>query len=284
MDRSKTGNSRIAPGTRADRWPHRPSLGLLLALGAVVQTLIFQVIIVLADASLFPYFQYAAMTVTYVILTGLILMEIQSLDDFHVDRPGLALFVLSTILRRRLGINGEGFFLTIIAACGAVTVLMIALRRPRLARVSLAWAGIGIAVGCLLYVPLRAEEWLTGILNLRLLATGLQAVEPHFGVNSLAVAREAIYQLSFAVPTEELLFRGFLWGYLERRGWTASGAGWGQGILFWLIHWPKIVFPLSLLVSISIATFAVSAMTLRSKRILPAMLAHGIVNTLIAVS
>jgi membrane protease YdiL (CAAX protease family) len=280
MKESSTGKRHLAVPAGENGGVGSPSLGLSLVFAAVAQTMIFQIAIVSSDSRLFPYFQYASVTFIYIILTALILLEIRNLHDFRLDAASVAVFVASTILRRRLGINGEAFFLVITAACGVVTLLAFARYRPRLAPVSLSWVAGGVLVGLLLLVPLSAEAWLTGVLNLRLVSAGPQAIEPQHGVSFLAVVREAIYQLSFGVPTEELLFRGFLWGYLERRGWAASRAGWVQAILFWLLHWPNFVVPLGFLISISFITFAVTALTLRSKRILPAILAHGIVNTL----
>lgn len=99
----------------------------------------------------------------------------------------------------------------------------------------------------------------------------------------LVAIRQIIYELSFGVPVEEILFRGFLWGYFRRRGWEEGRVFWVQGILFWILHWDRLMTPLVFFLGIPVIVLAASGLTLRSKQVFPAILSHLITNAVTAI-
>ena len=133
--------------------------------------------------------------------------------------------------------------------------------------------GAGISVGAVILITL-----------IQLFFRNAWEITPFFEDNeALTITRQFIREVSFGAVIEEILFRGFLWGYLKRAGWHENKIFWTQGMLFWFMHLSKILTPFTFFITVPIATMIYSKLTLKSKQIYPAIVAHMIVNILSAM-
>jgi membrane protease YdiL (CAAX protease family) len=241
--------------------------------------IVFQILLVFCPINLFPYIQYAYFIFMYLTISILICIEIRNLEDFHIEKFTLFIFIVSSLWRRRLGIDGEIFFLVIIGLIGIFTAIIVFKHRSRISRTSLRWAVAGILVGAISFLPMKIIDSLH--FSLIQLPPG-QRILDMFPL-PLAIVRQIIYFLSVGVAIEELLFRGFLWGYLHRLGWTEKRVFWVQAGLFWGMHLAQLITPLNFFLAVPIAILAYSVLTLRSKQVFPSLLSHLTINTLLSL-
>jgi membrane protease YdiL (CAAX protease family) len=216
------------------------------------------------------YFGYIFFT--YLIIALLIYRERTRLSEYHIGKLAVILFLAGQpyiLLVKWLHIaNIEGFASLMLLP---ITVgLLIALLRaknyrfqnpPRLLRSLLLGALVGVAVGVIsgLLValqPERASETRT-LLQFMLLPT---------------------YQLANAAAFEEPLFRGFLWGLLEKKGWRGVWIWLFQAVLFFLGHIYYLgVSPYSLWLTLAVGLIF-GLVAWRTRDIAPSMVAHSLTN------
>jgi membrane protease YdiL (CAAX protease family) len=88
------------------------------------------------------------------------------------------------------------------------------------------------------------------------------------------------YQLGYVAVTEEALFRGFLWGYLQKAGWKNIWIWLFQAGLFMLGHIYYIdKNPLLFWVIVPISALVMGVLVWRSKTISSSLAAHATLNT-----
>ena len=69
----------------------------------------------------------------------------------------------------------------------------------------------------------------------------------------LVLTNRVIYSFSIVTPYEEIIMRGFLWGYLRQAGLSENKACWIQGSLFLVSPFKPTDFPPDLLYSFTIS-------------------------------
>jgi membrane protease YdiL (CAAX protease family) len=90
-----------------------------------------------------------------------------------------------------------------------------------------------------------------------------------------------VREFSSGALLEELLFRGFFWGYLRRQISEEGKIYWIQFILFWFVHLRRVVTaPFTFFIAIPLLAMLSSQLTLRSRQIFPAVLSHTVINIL----
>ena len=250
-------------------------LGLILILIVLLQIVVVQITSFFGTTTMFQYFKYIYTTTVYLSLSALIWIERENLEDFHLERLTLYIFIFSSLFRRRLGVNGEEYFLLVIGLTGISTIVAMFVNksRIRIPKTNSGWVLTGLLVGIIGTIPISLiQAWQSQLFN-------MWPYNSFLSDNiSLDIVRQIIYDLSFASLIEEMLFRGFIWGYLRKLGWAENRAFWVQGILFWVSHFGRLRTPLTFLLSIPLATFIYSKLTLRSKQVFPSVVSHLIVN------
>jgi membrane protease YdiL (CAAX protease family) len=247
----------------------RKMLGPVLLLLLLAQLVGIQVLTLFGIIG--SYVNYIYVTIAYVTLTILLWLEKDQLGDFHLDRLTLVLFVLSSLFRSRLAVIGESFFLLVIGLSGIAVGILVIRNASLIQRTSTRWAIIAVAIGLTAVVPTAIFEaprfaFTTGNgIHIRILPFLL---------------RGAVYQLSFTVLIEELVFRAFFWGYLIRFGWKESNAMWMQAIVFWLLHFTQASFGGHFIVAVPLSTAIYTLLTKKSRQVFPAVLSHTILNTI----
>jgi len=224
--------------------------------------------------SFYPFYVY--LTLAYLIIAILTWVELENLENFHLENFTLIIFFLTSVFRTRYRVVGEGYFLAIIAISGFFVILTVILNRSKIPQAKLKWAMVGVCLGCVagfLFIYIEPYQYQTQI--------GESLASNGIVVGAL---RETVNVFSSTAPVEEIIFRGFLWGYLRRIGWGENKVAWVQGILFFLLHIYKITStPLTFLIIVPILTIISTLLVLRSKQVLPAILSHALINILIPV-
>jgi membrane protease YdiL (CAAX protease family) len=219
---------------------------------------------------------YFCLASNYLIIAILIWVEINSLEEFHLENFSLIIFVISSIFRTRYRVPGEGYFLVAIGLSGLLVVLALILNRSKIPRTKFKWVLLGIIYG-------YAAGGLLANLEPFQYQTPLWESAFSKGVIS-GILRQAVNVFSFSAPIEEIIFRGFLWGYLRRLELGDTKILWIQGILFWLLHIYKIFnTPETFFIGVPILTIISTFLVLRSKQVFPALISHALINIIIPV-
>lgn len=245
---------------------------MAIALLLLVLSEVFAIQISTLFFGLNPKITYFYLVTTYLVIAALVWLNKQNLEDFHLDKLTLFTLVFSSIFRRRLGIAYEGYFLMLIGFGGLLILIIAVVNRSILPKTNVKWSILGLLYGILSLIPSTIIQSFQG-----------QAIANEgFYINNTVflIARQFIFELSFGVPVEEIVFRGFIWGYLLKLGWAEKNAMWGQGILFWLLHFGRVGTPLIFFLSIPLLTFVSSKLTSRSRQIFPAIISHTIINSM----
>jgi membrane protease YdiL (CAAX protease family) len=83
--------------------------------------------------------------------------------------------------------------------------------------------------------------------------------------------------------SEEILFRGFLWGYLKQIGLNSNTALILQGIIFWLIHIINLSFLPAFLICIPLMTIILSILAKQTKQLFPSIISHTMYDVLVGL-
>lgn len=218
-----------------DKTPKKKAIILLFTYFACLLT--SQIIRAVSGNSFWPEWAYAFyLLCTYLIIALLIYVERDHLSDFNIDGLTLAIYLIFGSLFRLLHVADMALLCFSGMAFIAIALwLSLALRKSK---VRVGW-------------NLKASWWIfVGIL----ITEGLQApvitFYSAFGVinHSLAFSVETLRlfgtffldQLANVAVEEELIFRGFLCGYLHNLGWRVRTILLFQAVLFTLFHFAVI--------------------------------------------
>lgn len=209
-------------------------------------------------------------TFSYLVVAILIVLEKHHLKDFHIDEFSIYIFIFSSFLRIRSGVVGENLSLIIMAIAGIFITLLIYLRKINQQKASVQWALSGIGIGLIISV-------LMILMNLFFPKSQMSIL-----ILNDNLAMTAIKSMLYVFPNvvvEEMLFRGFLWGYLEKMRWSENRIAWCQGVLFWVLHSSRILIaPVTFLIGIPLLTFASTKLLIKSRQTYPPILSHALIN------
>jgi membrane protease YdiL (CAAX protease family) len=245
----------------------RLKLGISLLLLDLIVWLVSEIVTLSNAAS--PYIGYTYVATNYVIIAVLVWIERENLGDFHLDQTTLFIMGLSSIFRVRSRFPGEGYFLVVIGIAGLIILGALILNHSKVPKTNFRWAFIGALISFILIFPSAIIEAFQ-FPNV----TYTPYPYPIMTVILAAIAND----LAFTTLIEEMVFRGFLWGYLRRVGWEENRIIWVQGTLFWLLHFNYIGRIYIFLLTIPIITFALSKLTQKSRQIFPSILLHTTQN------
>lgn len=259
----------------------RSKTGIILVSVLLLIVLLFQVVSLLgwrapnlanSTSPILGYLTSFYATLMYLVLAVLIGLEAKNLKEFNIDRFALATFILGSFIRRRFGLPGEESFLILIGLAGAIVIATFVVKKPSVPRTNIKWVLVGILISAVLLIL---------IFLLELLLREAWAVMPLFRGNlSATVISEIVKELSFGALIEEILIRGFLWGYLRREGWDEKKISWAQGLLFWFLHVSRVVTPFSFFIVIPLITILFTKLTMHTKQVYPAIVSHIVINVL----
>lgn len=216
--------------------------------------------------------KYIFVILLYTYIAALSIWNAEALDQYHFDRATFVLIVLFGIVRSRYDVPNEGYYKGAILILALIILAASIKNWRRIPKTNWRWAMVGL-IACLLVIPL-ALIW-----SLYPDLFSEMTIPP--GDFGFAIARELLYNFSFVVLFEEILFRGILWRHLRALGWIENKIFWGQAIIFWLLHLWQLGTPLTFFISVPIATFTFSLLARRSGQLLPSIIFHALSNTFI---
>lgn len=217
---------------------------------------------------------------TYILIAFLIWWERERLADFHIDKSALVLIILLRPIQIMIlsywkvesplvfpGIPSLIILSASVALAGSLWYSGIKI--PRLSAFLWSWLAVGIAAG----VGVSILE------NISSFRSMLSNDSPFLSLIGKSAGLNLLYHLGFAPINEEPLFRGFLWGALRERKWNENWILIFQAVLFTCAHvYFAKQYPLMFWVLIPAAALLFGLLTLRSRSISPAILAHGMIN------
>jgi len=224
--------------------------------------------------ALSPYFAYIHVILSYLVITSIIAIEWNSLREFYIDRTTLWLLIISCFVRTRLGFVNEMSYLLPIMLLGLVNFLLVMRYRLGIPQTdkkailqSIVLASIALAIVTIVE-SFQADNWITPIYSANIV---------------LNLVRQLIFQLSFVILLEEIVFRGLLTGYLIRIGFKETTAFTIQAILFWLTHYARAGNLTTFLFSIPVLTLFSTLAVQRFKQLFPAIIIHTFTNVLMSL-
>ncbi len=209
---------------------------------------------------------------THLVLAILIILERHNLSDFHIDKFTIYIFIFASFFRVRSGVAGENISLILIAIAGTAVAISIFRHKVVIQEANLQWALKGIGIGLLVAT----------------LGIFINLILPSSQINVMALQDSLVFTgikaMFYVFPNvviEEILFRGFLWGYLRKENWNNNKIAWFQGVLFWALHSSRIIVtPVSFFILIPLLTFASTKLLIKSEQTYPSILSHAVINIL----
>jgi membrane protease YdiL (CAAX protease family) len=212
--------------------------------------------------------------VTYLLTAILIWLEREALSDFHIGKLALIIFILSKPYQLLLQLLGfaPSSLITILVLVPIAIRLFWSLRKDdklvleykaNLSR----WVLISTIIGIVL-----------GVFSGYMLI--LQGGRGDKQLSLLLVIVIPTIQLTNAAVNEEPLFRGFLWGFLRKKGLRDIWIWMIQAGLFWLGHigyLGRVDQPISFWIAL-IMGLIFGLIAWRARDIAPSMITHALVN------
>lgn len=218
------------------------------------------------------YFElkYLLLLFSFLVLAICIELEKENLTHLHFDRASLVLLAISTVLALPIGpiIFGKYIGSISIAISGLLIFAALIQKVSKIPPVNLRWTLSGIFLTIAVLIPVNFLNLFTH-----------NADE----ITQISFFSRTIYNVFFVSVTEEIIFRGFLWGYFRSMGLSEKKAFVFQFLLFWLGHGGQINAPLIFLVSSPMITFVLSYLAYRSKQLFPSIASHAMFNVLLDV-
>lgn len=216
---------------------------------------------------------------TYLLTAFLIWWERERLTESHLDTSALTLFVLlrpiQTIILTYWGVESPMAFPgipSLIILCASIALTISLWRsgyKPRSFPYIARWVLLGVVTGVAMSILENYDSFHSTL-------TGKGMFSPAI-LTSASI--NLLYHLGFAPLNEEPLFRGFLWGMLRQAKWKERWILILQSAVFTSAHiYFASQYPLTFWVFIPLAAILFGLLTLRSRTITPAILAHGLIN------
>lgn len=216
---------------------------------------------------------------TYVLTAFLIWWERDELAVIHVDGLAVALIVFfkpaQTLVLRYWGIDTPLTFPHPASLLIWLAALLLAVSLEPAARDH---APVGWTTATWVAFGLLAGLSLSALANLDAFRHAQNLVP--LPALSASAGLAFFYQMGFAAVSEEPLFRGFLWGYLRRVGWSDARVWLSQALLFMLAHLYFInALHIQFWLIVPAGGLILGLFAWRSRSIAPGMLAHAAYNS-----
>jgi len=223
--------------------------------------------------------KYIITTAAYIVIIILVWFEIDNLKQFHLDFYSLLILVIFGPLFRKLSqpLHQNIFWLLIVFA--SITLLIILIRnRSKIPETNTKWLADSVfKISLVIVLITLLEGWLQ--------PASYSLADPKTYHPWIDVIGRIVHSLASTASIEEIIFRGFLWGYLIRFGWNERQAIWGQAIVFWLIHFAQLFYaPITFFIIVPISIVLFSIIVRNTKQVFWAIIVHTVINVVIPVA
>lgn len=206
----------------------------------------------------------------YIFIGALLWINRDCLADFHINRVSVWIYILScTILRFTLSVTTISFWVF------GLIVLWMLIRKHLVLRPinneDYLWAFRGLILGFLMSVVL---SYFLNLINPIGLIPSRQRPSLFFGVGAF------FFELAHAALPEEMIFRGFLWGYMKSKGWEDKKILILQAGIFWLAHLNYYEKPYTLWITVPLLSLILGIVVWRSRSIASSMVMHAVYNSM----
>lgn len=215
---------------------------------------------------------YTLAAISFACIALLVWLEAKHLANFHLDRTSLLLLVIfGPFVRTTPRLLGEQPYLIVVwVACLSIFVNIIRYWSiiPK-TNFKLSLPGV-FMIGFGLSVIMLIESFQPDLYT---------RVDPLTFNPVLEIIRRTIYNLAAVSTVEEILFRGFLWGYLTQIGLSEKKAFWTQGVIFWLAHLSSsLATPLTFFITLPITTYVYSQIVRKTNQVFWSIVVHTFFN------
>lgn len=209
----------------------------------------------------------------YLIISALIWINREELYTFHIDRTSLTLFILFGSLFRLRAIDNFItlifefllFLFIIVFSIGLIKGKFQSKPFPVLSK----WNGIAIFFGFILAILFIMLDPLIPFDHTQKF--------PNILIAS-AFIKNFFIQMSSSAIIEEPIYRGFLWGTLQKLRWSDSKILLFQAFLFWISHITYLNHPFTFWIAAPIFSLVLGYLALKSKSVIPPIITHAIYN------
>jgi len=204
----------------------------------------------------------------YIIIGSLIWIKRNDLENFHIDKSSIIIFILSGTIFR----IGSSLKQSLIICLMGLLILYILIKgkfqlKPRNSNANL-WIIRSLYIG--FFMPII----LVTLSKLFISKTSTLDTWPGLLVGFTIF----IYELSHVAVQEELIFRGFIWGYLKNYGLGDKKILIIQAIIFWITHLNYINKPYTFWVVVPIMSLVLGLIAWRSRSITYSAITHSMFN------
>jgi membrane protease YdiL (CAAX protease family) len=223
----------------------------------------------------------AAFVAMYIIISALIWHNRRDLSSFHIDRTFLVIFILfGSVFRFRILDSFTTFFLEIFLIFFILVFSIVLIRgkyQPIAFPIFSKWNGLALISG----LVVRLFPFLF-ILNHVFDLIKAPDSASFFTMFLIELLKNFFREMGDTVIIEEPVFRGFLWGVLRKQNWSESKILLFQAFLFWISHGYYVNSPLTFWVALPLFSLWLGYLALKSKSVIPPMIAHGIFNAFLS--
>jgi len=215
--------------------------------------------------------------IVYILIFTLIIINHSELPAYNIDKSSLILIILFSSLLR-FEISNEkywGYYSTIFWGISLGLLVILILKWPQLPSVKLKWIllsallGFGIPLIYLLIQLINREQ-----------SVSLISIFINFVINTFFFMGHASIQ-------EEILFRGFLWGYMQNKGISDKKTWLFTSFIFIVAHYYSLIYrntTISGLIIFLIICLVYGWLVWCSRSVSPSMVSHSIFNSIIEVA
>ena len=267
-----SGQPNLSQASTLDKKDTSRNVGLLFIGFIILQFYIVPLVGLAAGTDLNNYtdylYLYAIISYTMIVLC-IVVLHNKGLHVFQ-DHFSLWIIVLACFLAAGLGKEDDLIYRSFLALLGLRLSIHVIANRTRIKTPPLKFIFVGLFWSISTVVAIASL--------LRLLNSSQEALSPNW---LLHITNTLIFQVSFVTVIEEAYFRGLLFSLLVKNGYDESKALVIQALLFWGVHYMKIITnPSVFLIAIPVLTLATTLIIRKYKMLYLAIMIHTFANVL----
>lgn len=254
-----------------------PKMGIVFIILIILHSYIAPLISLVPESDYSKYTNYAYLSTISAYAIIVLSIIIFGTNDLYVfqDHFSLWTIVLTCFLRASLGGKNEAIYKLFLVFLGLALLKYIIVNQKSIKTPSLK----SVFIGLLWSIAVVVVAALLGVI----LDPVHGSLPSSWSILLTYIINTFVFQLSFVSVIEEAYFRGLIFGFLVMNGYKENTALFIQAILFWGIHYLKIVNPVHFFVVIPVLTLGVTLIIKKYKMLYLSIMLHTINNVFGAI-